>query len=121
MGLVYCYLRGRLKCIYWCVRKVSNYIGNKTGSKNGSNLGIEIVSKVRSKTGSKNPLFAFLKCMNGSVFGFPKCMVSLKFMDGSYWPTSGFPSNLPPLDFHSRGIPVYNSYNERKHQMSYLK
>ena len=31
-----------------------------------------------------------------------------------YWPTSGLPSNLSPLDFHSRGIPVYHSYFARK-------
>ena len=31
-----------------------------------------------------------------------------------YWPTSGFQCNLPPLDFHSWGIPMYHSYYARK-------
>ena len=31
-----------------------------------------------------------------------------------YWPTSGFPSNLLPHDFQSRGIPEYHSYYARK-------
>ena len=31
-----------------------------------------------------------------------------------YWPTSGCPANMPPLDFHSRGIPMYHSCYARK-------
>ena len=36
------------------------------------------------------------------------------FWTDPYQPTSGLPSHLPPLDFYSRGIPVYQSYYARK-------
>ena len=44
------------------------------------------MNKVGSKTGSKNSVFAFLKCMDGSVLAFLMCMdgsvlVSVKCMD----------------------------------------
>ena len=70
------------------VSQDGSYVGIKTGSINGSWLGSEIVKKVRSKTGSKNCVFAFLKCMDRSVLAFLKCLdrsvlVSLKLMYGS--------------------------------------
>ena len=81
-------------------------------------VNLEVKFRVGSKTESKNSVLAFLKCMDGSVLAFLKRkdvsqLVFLKCMD-PYWPTSGFPCNLPPLDFHSRGILRYHSYYARK-------
>ena len=80
---------------------------------------VKLWIKLGVKLGTKNSVMAFLKCMDGSILAFLKCvdgsvLVSQKSWTVLYRPTSGFPSNLPPLDFHSRGIPVYHSYYERK-------
>ena len=81
------------------------------------NFGVKVKLGVGSKTGSKNSILAFLKCTNGSILAFLKCMdgsvlVFLTCMDG-YVLAHG-PCNLPPLDFHSQGIPRYHSYYARK-------
>ena len=95
----------------WCILEI----------KLGVNL--EVKLGVGSKTVSKNSVLAFIKCTERSVLAFLKCMdvsvlvfLKVKCMDGSYWPTSGFKCNLPPLDLHSRGIPRYHSYYARKAQ-----
>ena len=79
-------------------------------------LTYEIVSIVDSKTGSKNSVLAFLKCMGGTVLDFLKCMDGslLVFLKCICPPQeSGFPSIMPPLDFHSPGVLVYHSYYAR--------
>ena len=60
--------------------------------------------------------------MHGGIrIGFPKVngririgltKVHARFTIGQT--RSGFPCNLPPLDFNSRGIPRYHSYYARK-------
>ena len=82
-------------------------------------VNLEVKWGVGSKTESKNSVLAFLKCMDGFELAFLKCMdgsvlVSLKCIDGSVLDHLSFPSDLPTLDFHSRGVPVYHSYYARK-------
>ena len=64
-------------------------------------------------------VLAFLKFMVGSVLTF------LKYTDSCVWthlnvtyvwydPALGFPFNVLTLDFHSKGILVYHSYNAKQ-------
>ena len=73
MGLVNCYLRGTLYCMY-CVM-----LGLKLGVKTGVNLEVKWLVKFREKTGSKKLVLAFLKFMDGSVLAFLKSITAL------YW------------------------------------
>ena len=103
MGLVYCYLRGRLHCIY-CDIASGSYVGIKTGSKNKC----EFVNKVGSKIESKKNVLAFLKCMDRSVLAFLKFMdgsvlVSLKCMDGSVLANLRFSIQSAPTRFPHLG------------------
>ena len=64
-------------------------------------------------------VLAFLKCMDGSVLAFLKCTdgsvwTHLNGTYGSVWSHRSFRLNLLPLDFHSWGILVYDSYYARK-------
>ena len=69
-------------------------------------VNLEVKLGVGSKTGSKDSVLTFLKYTDGSVLALLKCtdgsvLVFLKCMECSV-------SNLPPLDFHSWGIPKYH-------------
>ena len=66
------------------------------------------MNKVRSKTGSKNSVFAFLKCMDGSILAFLKCMdksvlVSLKYMAGLVLAHLRFSIQSAPTRFSRTG------------------
>ena len=73
-------------------------------------LGVNLDMKlgVGSKIGSKNSVFAFLKCTDGSILAFLKCMdgsvlVFLKCTDGFLRAHLRFPMQSAPTKFPQSG------------------
>ena len=84
------------------------------GKKLGVNL--EVKFGVGSKTGSKNPVLAFLKCMDGSV------LVFLKYTDGSVLAHLRCPIKSAPTKFPQSGnSEVPELLCKKSTKMSYLK
>ena len=71
-------------------------------------VNLEVKLGVGSKTGSKNSVFAFLKCTDGSVMAFLKCtdgsvLVVLKCMDGYVLAHLRFPMQYASTRFPQLG------------------
>ena len=71
-------------------------------------VNLEVKFGVGSKTGSKNSVFAFLKCRDGSALAFLRCtdisvLVFLKCMDGSVLAQLRFPMQSAPTRFPQPG------------------